>query len=323
MKSKRISAPVTLPIIQKGQELETVIFAQVKKPLARTELQSALGPVVRAWLRAGCIWDQLAIGDHRFVVFEFAPTPKVQVYVQLWSAPMEAVRWEVSSGRWHKPLAKWLAGRTQRIEAFGFTIADGIENYAREVSITSDAEVARVAREVVDIFYDAFDYRGQQPLTAKLVHEGRSVEQATCEAFTLDDMSKLFAAHGFRVEKAVTDDDDVQDPPMLRCHKGGVVTVVEFDDQVGDENLYRRFRFSADFPASAEEIAALGSPPPDAPAGAEPVISISGVQATSGGVTPAWMLQRIGAWDALIAARRREFRADRARRSISSSETVH
>ena len=209
MKTKRRSAPVTPPIIQKGQELDTVIFSPAKKPLTRSQLQSALGPVVRAWLRAACIWDELTVGDHRFVVFAFHPTPKVHVYVQFWSEPMEAVLWEVSSGRWHGPRDKWLADRTKRIEAFGFTLEDGTENYAREVSITSATEAARVACEVVDIFYNAFDYRGQEPLTAKLVHEGRSAEQPVYEAFTPEDVSKLFAAHGFRVEQAVT--------TMTRC----------------------------------------------------------------------------------------------------------
>ena len=76
----------------------------------------------------------------------------------------EPVAWEVSSGRWHWPRDKWLAGRTQYIQACGFTIADGTENYAREVWIRAAADAARVAGE----------YRGQQPLTAKLGPTTRS-----------------------------------------------------------------------------------------------------------------------------------------------------
>ena len=315
-------ARIDRPVIEKGVELEAVVFGPVKRPLNRSELQSALGPVVRAWLGATCQWDELAIGDYRFVVFAFSPTPKVEVYVQFWSEPMEPVAWEVSSGRWHGPRDKWLAGRTQRIEAFGFTLADGTENYTREVWIRSSADMTRVAREVVDIFYDAFDYRGQQPFTAKLVHEGRAEEQPVFNAFTPEDVSKLFAASGFRVEEAVTDDGEMQDPPALRCRKRGLFTIVEFDDQVEGENLYRRLRFSADLPASAEEVAALGSPPPDAPEGAEPVVSISVVHPVGGGVTLAWLIERIGEWDAVIAARWRELRPGRRRRAVIP-DTVH
>jgi hypothetical protein len=318
---KRPSVP--RPLVEKGEELDAVILRPVRRPLTRGALQAALGPAVRAWLRAACIWDDLEIGDYRFVVFSFSPAPNVQVFVQFWSEPLEPVTWEVSSGRWHAPRQKWLAGRDRRIEAFGFTIAEGTENYSREVRISSAADVTRAAREVVNIFYDAFDYRGLKPLTAKLVHEGRSVEQPTYDAFTPEDVSKLFAASGFRVEEPITDDEDVQEPPMIRCRKRGMFTIVEFIDQVEDENLFRRVRFSAEFKVTEEQARAFGSAPDASTEGVDPVLSVSVVHAVGGGVGLAWMVQRIGEWDALLTEHRRELRTTMGARALQVSETVH
>lgn len=323
MKTSRKRPPVPHPLIDKGEELDAVILRPVRRALSRGALQSALGPAVRAWLRAACMWDDLEIGDYRFVVFSFSPAPNVQVFVQFWSEPLEPVKWSESSGRWHAPRQKWLAGRDRRIEASGFTIAEGTENYSREVRISSAADVTRVAREVVNILYDAFDYRGLEPLTAKLLHEGRSLEQPTFDAFTPEDVSKLFAASGFRVEEAITDDEEVQEPPMIRCRRRGMFTVVEFIDQVEDQNLFRRVRFSAEFTVTEEQARAFGSAPDASTEGADPVLSVSVVHAVRGGVSLAWMVQRIGEWDAMLTEHRRELRSTVRSLAAQVTETIH
>ena len=108
----RRNARIDRPVIEKGEELEAVVFGPIKRPLNRSELQSALGPVVRAWLGAACRWDELAIGDYRFVVFAFSPTPKVQLYVQFWSEPMERGRLVLRVRAYEQLVVNFRAGKT-------------------------------------------------------------------------------------------------------------------------------------------------------------------------------------------------------------------
>jgi hypothetical protein len=111
---------------------------------------------------------------------------------------LEPVVWEVSSGRWNPPADEWLAGDSaSRIEAPGFATGGNAENYHRTVGITTPADAAAVAKQVVRIFYDGFDYRGAQPVVARLAHEGRSETKATYDAFTPEDVARVFAGLGY------------------------------------------------------------------------------------------------------------------------------
>lgn len=313
-------APIT---ITRGDDIEQVIFAGSRKPMDRRDLHVALEPIVRAWIRAACTWDTLAIGDYRFLIFSLDVAPETQVYVQFWSEPSEPVVWEVSSGRWNPPADEWLAGdRAARIEALGFTIGGNAENYHREVEIRTAAEIAAIAKAVVRIFYSGFDYRGTAPITAKLVHEGRSETNETFDSMTVEDVSKVFASLGFRVEETTRDRAD-DEPAMIRCRKRGTYTVVELLEQVKDENLYRRLRFIADVELPEEERERLRLEP-GAPEGAEPVLSVSVVHPLGGGVTLAWLIERIQDWDAMLAAHRRAARPRKQKDKVSlASATVH
>jgi hypothetical protein len=312
--------------IQRDQELEEVIFRGTRRRMDRRDLHVALEPIVRRWIRAACTWENLAIGDYRFVIFSIEVAPETEVYVQFWSEPLEPVAWEVSSGKWNPPTDEWLAGeRAARIEALGFTIGGNADNYHRIVEITTPAQVAAVAKQVVRILYDGFDYRGLQPVVAKLVHEGRSEMKATYEAFTPEDVSKVFSGLGYRVEEpAAEEDDDPEAAPMIRCRKRGTNTIVEFRDRVEEENLYKRIRFEADVELPEEERQRMKEAP-DAPEGAEPYATVSVVHAFSGGVTLDWLIARISEWDAVLKEHRREVRKGRPRASNAgaSAETVH
>lgn len=313
-------APIS---ITRGETLDRVIFPGSRKPMDRRDLHVALEPIVRAWIRAACSWDGLALGDSRFVIFSVDVAPETQVYVQFWFEPLEPVVWEVSSGRWNPPADEWLAGgRASRIEAMGFTIGGNAENYHREVEITTAADIAAIAKAVVKIFYSGFDYRGTAPILAQLVHDGRSETNETFDSLTVEDVSKVFASLGFRVEELAEDgttedgaakdgtagaeDDDT--PPVLRCRKRGHDTVVELLDQVEDESLYRRLRFVADVELAPEERERLLQDPA-APEGAEPFASVSVVHPLGGGVTLDWLIQRVEEWDAVLTEHRRAARA--------------
>jgi hypothetical protein len=272
--------------------------------MSRRDLHVALEPIVRAWIRAACSWDSLAIGDYRFVIFSMQVAPETGVYVQFWSEPLEPVLWEVSSGKWNPPADEWLAGaRARRIEALGFAIGGKAENYQRTVDLDSPEDIAAAAKAVVRIFYSGFDYRGTRPIMAQMAYEGHSQENPTYDSFTPEDVSRVFAVLGFRVEEAV--DDEGADTPLIRCRKRGAYTLVEFDEQVGDDNLFRRIRFSADIelPEAQRNRMKL-----EAPEAGEPVATVSVVHALGGGVTVDWLIERIREWDDTLAAHRRELR---------------
>jgi len=306
--------------IERGDSLERTIFPKTRGRVTRAELQARLAPVVREWLRAACVWEEADIGDYRFVTFYIPVTERIQLYVQFWSAPGEPVLWEVSSGRWNPPADKWLAGeRAKRIEALGFEIGGEAENYQREIPrLDSPAALTRVARAVVDIFYSAFDYRGAVPVVARLVSEGRAESRSAYEAFSPDDVSKIFEACGFKVFQVCPDGEP--DIPMLRCRKRGIDTFATFDDEIDQEELYQTVHFSADLelsPDEAEEAARTLPPPPEP--GAKPIATLSTVNRISGGVTAEWLAARILEWEAVTAEHKREAQRGKRRRARDSS----
>ncbi len=310
--------------IRRNEENHDILFYGSPAPMTRGALHAALEGHVRAWIRAACIWRELAIGDHRFLSFSIEIAPGVHVFVQFRSEPAEPLRWEVSSGRSHPPTGEWLAGeRAARIEALGFAIGGEAQNYQREVEVSTPAEVAALAREVVTILYDAFEYRGTQPIAVRLLHEGRAELKATFAAFTPQDVSKVFAGLGFTVEEP-DGEDQVTAPPVIRCRKRGTETLVYFWDQVAGEHLYARVRFEADMELPEEERQLLKDAA-EAPEDGDPYTTVSVVHAFSGGVTLEWLIARIGEWDAMLREGRRAVRKGRSRRptTLPAGPTIH
>jgi hypothetical protein len=160
-----------------GTDVTKTILAQGVRPKTNQELHSKLNRLVSAWVTAACVWSdaEWSLGDYRFVVFSIKVAPKIEVFVQLWSEPIEPVYWEVSSGRWNPPADKWLSGdRAERIKAFGFEIGGRAENFQKEVLIQSRANLTSVALTVIDILYAGFDYRGTARLEARICYESRA-----------------------------------------------------------------------------------------------------------------------------------------------------
>ena len=287
----------------RGSSFEGTIFGPRRRPLTRADLHRALDPVMREWIDVTCVWHEGGIGDHRFVVFTIDVAPEVQAYLQFWADPLGHVEWEVSSGRWNPPTDTWIAGeRAQRIESFGFVIGGHAKNYARSVRIRTDADVARTARTVVDIFYDGFDYRGAQAIDVHFACEGRSLLTEVLDTVSVDDLDMLFTARGFTVESAPRSTSGPAALPMLHCQKLGVVTAVRFDARAAKPGLYRRATLTADLDLTLEQATRLGyAPPPDTPPTPQTFV-VKTMLEFSGGVTEAWIVQRISEWDAMIAA---------------------
>ena len=197
--------------------------------MSRQELHLAIDHVVGEWVAAACIWKEgWSLGDYRFVVFSVEVAPKTEVYVQLWSEPLEPVSWEVSSGRWNPPADEWLAGeRSDRIAAFGFEIGGRAGNFSREVSIRSRADVTSVSRTIVDILYAGFDYRAGSELKAHISYQSRAELRPVLTSFTPEDVTKVFVRHGY----ALISDNQDEDAPVLKLRTRGVLTSVGFNDR--------------------------------------------------------------------------------------------
>jgi hypothetical protein len=311
--------------VNRGEELERVIFRGRRKRMDRRALHVTLEPILREWIRAACMWDTLSLGDYRFVVFSIDVAPATEVYVKFWSEALEPVMWEVSSGKWNPPADEWLAGeRAARIEALGLTIGGDAENYHREIDIQTPAQIAVVAKQVVRILCEGFDYRGLQPIVAKLVYEGRARTTETYDAFTVEEVSTVFATRGYRIEQWVPEEGDEPGPPRIRCRKRGLSTIVHFWDPIEDEDLFTRVRFEADVPLPQEERQRMLKAP-DAPEGAEPYVTVSVVHTFTGGVTVEWLIARIVEWDGVLREHGRMARKDRSRGRVAHApaETVH
>ena len=222
--------------------------------------------------------------------------------------------WEVSSGRWNPPTDKWIEGeRAQRIESFGFAIGGQAKNYARSVRIRTDGDVARTARTVVDIFYDGFDYRGAQAIDVHFACEGRSSVGEVLDTVSADELGMLFTARGFDVEPApartgphpLPPDRTRSTPcaPVLHCQKLGVLTAVRFGARA-KAGLYRRATLTADLQLTLEQAARLGYDPSsqDLSPTSPHTFVVKTMLEFRGGVTEAWIVQRIAEWDAMLAS---------------------
>ena len=107
-----------------------------------------------------------------------------------------------------------------------------------------------------------------------------------------------------------------------RCRKRGVSTLVEFREDVPDEDLYGSIRLSADVPLPPDERERLLASP-DAPEGAEPFAEVSVVHRFGGGVTLDWLIERVQEWDTALAQGRREARRRPRVAAPAVGETVH
>lgn len=304
-----------------GDTFERIIFPGKRRSMSRRDLHVALEPLLRAWIRAACTWTTTPpLGDYRFVIFSLEVAPETEVYVQFWSEPFEPIVWEVSSGRWNPPADEWLAGeRARRIEAHGFAIGGKAENYHRIVEIANAAEIAAVAKTVVRIFYDGFDYRGLRPITARLVHEGRAETNDTYDSFTPQEVATMFITQRFAVQWLATEGAT---QPALRCRKRGIWTTVAFEEQVDEANLYRRIFVSTEVKVSPRAPGPLNAVVGVSEDG-EQVVTATDVFRFGGGVTLGWLVEQIDEWDQSLADLRREMRQCKPTATREQSRSVH
>jgi hypothetical protein len=279
-------------------------------PMTQQELHSELDCLVSEWVAAACVWSNanLSLGDFRFVIFSTEVAPETEVFVQLWSEPLEPVSWEVSSGHWDPPAGKWLAGaRSDRISAFGFEIGGRAENFQKEVLIQSQADVTSVALTIIDILYAGFDYRGTARLDARICYESRAKSRPVVVSCTPEDVGKVFVHDGHRL----TDNNHDEDAPALQFTYRGIVTNVRFHDKIPDHHLFETSGLTCVLPARVYGAQSTHPTTSNNQAGSDDEakkVEIGTTLHFSGGVTVEWLSKRIASWSAMIVTHQHEIR---------------
>jgi hypothetical protein len=314
--------------IERGDAIERTIFEASATKLSATELHRRLDSTLAAYIRAACVWDEdAALGDHRFVVFSTNLAADVPVALQFWSEPFGRVLCEVSSGMWNPTSDSWIANdRAERVRVFGFERGGEAQHFQQEFVVETPAHVRQLARLVVEILARAFDYRGETPLATKMAFEGRSELRDTYDAFSPEEVMRVFSVLGYDVDEAMSEEDDQPlDPPMLRCRKYGIESIVLLDERVPGEDLYRRARFSGQLEMPAGDLDKYPRPAGVPNDGRVPFMTVSNVHSFGGGVTFEWLIERVREWDLALAEHRRDARRGRKRKSrrTPKAETVH
>jgi hypothetical protein len=279
------------------------IFESNQRPLSRRQLHQKAHGLVADAVAATCLWDRSTVpplGDYHSVVFNATPARNVGVYVQLWSLPDAPVLVEVSSGSQHSPSKRWLSpDLPARMERIGFEVGR-LGNYQREFRIRSKRDVERMAHRVIDIFYDAYDYRGTVPIDVQVVFDGRASETFVYDSFTPAEIARIATGLGCaaRILPANVQADATA---TIVLRKGAALVEVVLGDRAEDSNLYASgFVGSPVVPAAVKRGArtALRRGPRLRPDAWRVGVTLS----FEGGVTAEWVRQRLEYGMKLVAA---------------------
>jgi hypothetical protein len=185
-------------------------------------------------------------------MFKARPARNVAVFVQVLSVPGAPVLVEVSSGAEHRPSKRWLSpDLPARMERMGFRPGHS-GSYQRELRIRSMRDAERMAHLVIDIFYDAFDYRGMVPIDGRVVFDGRAAEEVVYHSFTPAEVAQIATGLGYaaRILPASPQEDATA---TVALRKGAAVAEVVLSDRDEDSNLYASgFVGSVVVPAAAK-----------------------------------------------------------------------
>jgi hypothetical protein len=272
------------------------ILRRRKRPLSKPGLQARAHEAVTELIWATCRWSRgWTLGEYRFLVFSTSPSDKVQLYVQFWSEPQEAVLWEVSSGRWNPPADKVMAGApTQYVERLGFEIGGQAENLQREIWVRRQRDAAQAARVVLDIFYDAFGYRGLTSIAGELCSDSRGELQRIHHSFTPEDLCKTATRLGWapRLHENANDDEDAV---VIDLRRGAARAQIVLSAPVPGLRLYGSAfvdvgdPLPADVAGTREALAQTSALPGDAP------MRVGRTFYFAGGVTANWLLTQVRA----------------------------
>jgi hypothetical protein len=171
------------------------------------ELDASCGARLAARIHELALWDPAGCGpdwvvsDTSYMIVSFGISPQVEAYVQFLSSPLEkTVLWEVASSQYTPALEAVLTReRVEALLARGFGLGPAPSNFRREVVIDDAASARRVAAEALGILFDAFQYRGAQPLDCLVVADRRAPMALTHTRLTVRQVAFLLRRWGYSV----------------------------------------------------------------------------------------------------------------------------
>jgi hypothetical protein len=280
-----------------GHRRSFEILRPRKRPLSRAGLQARAGEAVTDLIWAVCRWGRgWTLGEYRFVVFSTDPSEDVNLYVQFWSEPQEEVCWEVCSGKWNPPADEVMAGApSEYVERLGFTIGGGAENFQRDVWIRRRRDAVQAATVVLDIFYDAFGYRGLTSIDGHLVSESHGEMQRVHGALTPEDLCKTAARLGWIPRLRESGDQQNESAAVIDVQRGRARAQLVLSARVPGQRGYQSAFVDVGDPLPPDEartrVALEGTPAflEHAP------MRVGRTLHFAGGVTADWLLTQVAA----------------------------
>jgi hypothetical protein len=221
---------------------EILLEASNERLGAFDQLLNGCLPTLATRLWTTCCWsrsmsDGWKIGDFRFLILTTSPDNETQIYIRFWSEPQELVAEEVSSGEWAPGTLKYV-GKRQRdfLKSLGFDVGGPASNFRKEVDISTAARAETVAREVLRILYEGFEYRGQWPIDLHLERGERAEQTYTHDAVTPEDFAKLAHAAGFHAAVQPPNGPAGVRFVILRRNRRSGVAIL--DGRVPDNDVY-------------------------------------------------------------------------------------
>src|SRR5690606_16524619 len=203
-------------------------------------------------------------------------------FAQFWSEPQEPVRWEMSSGHWSPEATAYVrSGPGAWISARGFVLEPN-GNYAKDIDVPDEAAVASLAREVVDLFYDAFGYRGRRRLEARIASASRAIPAWVYIALTPDDLVKILNTAGFKARVRREDEDAALATVAVRW--SGIKGIVLTSDPPEGQQVDALLELGPDVDVLRHEALSLSDE--------VDILTIP----LNGGVTAEWLVGQLAMW---------------------------
>ena len=284
------------PVIPADTDATFEILRARRRPLSRAALQARAGEAVTDLVWATCRWGHnWALGEYRFIVFTTDPSEDVQLYVQFWSEPQAPVCWEVCSGRWNRPADTVMAGPpTQYPERLGFAIGGKAENFQRHLSVQRRRDVTPVGRMVLDIFYDAFGYRGLTSIDGHLVSSTHADMAPVHGSFTPEDLCKTARRLGWTPRLQAVGEDGAEETAVIDLLRGRRAGAAVLTARVPDTRFYQSAFLDLGDPLPPEEARLRASLQGTSAFLEHATMRVGRTLHFAGGVTADWLLTQLG-----------------------------
>src|SRR4030095_16897967 len=186
------------------------ILERNQRPLTRGQLHRKAVAHVAEAVAATCLWDRSTeppLGDYHLAAF-VATLGGVVVTVTVKSWPDMPALMEVSSVAEDRRSQPSSPDVLRTMKAIGFTLDSRSGHYRRELRARSIRDVERTALLVLDIFHDAFNYRGLVPIDVEVDFGGRASEAFVYMGFAPQEIANIATQLGYSAQVVQPSADD-------------------------------------------------------------------------------------------------------------------